>query len=137
MWKPEQHVTFRALPLHLTLPSKWWLHVPVPVDISVNKDKYFGSIDGEKYVPELIFLLSKFGSNQIPSKNDNDHRVSENIIWEFHDLLIYLFTYLLTPWNRILPEQQTGFELVKRFLAFYGTRRFITPFTSARHLSYG
>ena len=47
----------------------------------------------------------------------------------------YLLTYLLTPWSRVLLERLTGFQLVKKFLAFYGTRRFITAFTSARHLS--
>jgi len=44
-------------------------------------------------------------------------------------------TYLLTPWNRVLLEKLTVFHLVKKFPAFYGTRRFITAFTSARHLS--
>ena len=46
----------------------------------------------------------------------------------------YLFTYLYTPWSRVLLENLTGFELVKKFPAFYGTRRFITAFTGARHL---
>ena len=32
-------------------------------------------------------------------------------------------------------EKPTGFQLVKKFSAFYGTRRFITSFTWARHLS--
>jgi hypothetical protein len=32
-------------------------------------------------------------------------------------------------------EKLTGFQPVKQFPAFYGTRRFITTFTSARHLS--
>ena len=44
-------------------------------------------------------------------------------------------TYLLTPWSRVLLEKLTGFQLVKKFPAFYGTRRFITTFTIARHLS--
>ena len=43
--------------------------------------------------------------------------------------------YLLTPWCRVLPEQLTGFQLVKKFPAFHGTRRFITALTSVRHLS--
>jgi len=43
--------------------------------------------------------------------------------------------YLLSPWRRILLEKLTGFKLVKEFPAFYGTRRFITAFTSARHVS--
>jgi hypothetical protein len=43
--------------------------------------------------------------------------------------------YLLTPRSRVLVEKLTGSQLVKKFPAFYGTRRFITTFTSARHLS--
>jgi len=39
-------------------------------------------------------------------------------------------TYLFTPRCRVLPEQ-----LVKKFPAFQGTRRFITALTSVRHLS--
>jgi len=46
----------------------------------------------------------------------------------------YLLTYLLTPWSRVLLEKLTGLHLVKKFPTFYGTRRFITAFTSARHL---
>ena len=49
-------------------------------------------------------------------------------------LLTYLLAYLLTPWNRVLLEKLTGFQLVKKFPAFYGTQRFFTAFTSARHL---
>ena len=43
--------------------------------------------------------------------------------------------YLLTPWCRVLLEKLTGFQLVKKFPAFHGTRRFITALTSVRHLS--
>ena len=50
-------------------------------------------------------------------------------------LLTYLLTYLLTPWCRVLLEKLTGLHLVKKFHAFHGTRRFITPLTSVRHLS--
>jgi len=32
-------------------------------------------------------------------------------------------------------EKQTGSQLVKKCPAFYGNQRFITAFTSARHLS--
>jgi len=44
-------------------------------------------------------------------------------------------TYLLTPWCRVLLEKLTGLQLVKKFPAFHGTRRFITALTSERHLS--
>jgi hypothetical protein len=46
-----------------------------------------------------------------------------------------LFIYLLAPWSRVLLEKLTGLQLVKKFPAFYGTRRFITALPSARHLS--
>src|SRR5215472_10186144 len=42
---------------------------------------------------------------------------------------------LFTPWCRVLPEQLNGLQLVKKFPAFHGTRRFITALTSVRHLS--
>ena len=44
-------------------------------------------------------------------------------------------TYLLPPWCRVLLEKLTGLQLVKKFPAFHGTRRFITALTSVRHLS--
>ena len=50
-------------------------------------------------------------------------------------LLTYLLTYLLTPWYRVLPEQLTDLQLVKKFPAFHRTWRFITALTSIRHLS--
>jgi hypothetical protein len=40
-------------------------------------------------------------------------------------------TYLLTPCSKALLEKLTGLQLVKKFLAFYGTRRFVTAFTNA------
>ena len=43
--------------------------------------------------------------------------------------------YLLPPWCRVLLEKLTGLQLVKKFPAFYGTRRFITALTSLRHPS--
>ena len=48
---------------------------------------------------------------------------------------LYILTYILIPWSRVLLEKPTAFKLVKKFPAFYGTRSFITAFTSARYLS--
>ena len=42
---------------------------------------------------------------------------------------------LFTPWRRVLLERLTGLQLVKKFPAYHGTRRFITALTSIRHLS--
>ena len=44
-------------------------------------------------------------------------------------------TYLLTAWCRVLLEQLTGLQPVKKFPAFHGSRRFITALTSVRRLS--
>jgi hypothetical protein len=47
----------------------------------------------------------------------------------------FFITYLLTPCSGVLLEKLTGLQLVKIFHAFYGTRRFLTALTSARHVS--
>jgi len=44
-------------------------------------------------------------------------------------------TCLLTACSTVLLEKLTCFQLVKKFPAFHGTWRFITAFTTARHLS--
>ena len=43
-------------------------------------------------------------------------------------------TYLLTAWCSVLLEKLTGLQLVKKFLAFHGTRRFITVLKIVRQL---
>jgi len=48
---------------------------------------------------------------------------------------VKVFTYLLTAWCRVLLEKLTGLQVVKKFSAFHGTRRFITALTSVRQLS--
>ena len=47
----------------------------------------------------------------------------------------YLFTSIIAIWNRVLLEKLTGFQLFKKFPAFYGTRKFNTSCTSAHNLS--
>ena len=44
-------------------------------------------------------------------------------------------TYLLTPWSRVLLEKLTGSAATQEIPCIFGTRRFITVLTSARHLS--
>ena len=45
---------------------------------------------------------------------------------------LLMITYLLTPWCTALLEKITGLQLVKKFSAFYGTRRFMNALTSVR-----
>jgi len=83
-------------------------------------------------------VLKLYVPNSLSHKTCND--LASGILTIFYIrhtnvLLTYLITYLLTPWNRVLLERLTDFQLVQKFPAFYGTRKFITTFTSARHLS--
>jgi hypothetical protein len=48
--------------------------------------------------------------------------------------LTHILTYSLTPCSTVL-EKLTSLQPFKKFPALYVTRRFITAFTSARHLS--
>jgi len=41
----------------------------------------------------------------------------------------------LTPWSRVLFEKLIGPQLFKKFSIFHGTRRFITTYSRAHHLS--
>jgi hypothetical protein len=60
----------------------------------------------------------------------------ENSLKDFgFNSITYLLTYLVTPWSTVLLEKLTGSQLVKKFPAFYATRRFITAFTSVHDLS--
>jgi hypothetical protein len=49
--------------------------------------------------------------------------------------LTHLLTHSLIPWSRGLLEKLNVSQLVKKFPAFYVTRRFISSFTIACHLS--
>ena len=62
--------------------------------------------------------------------NNDDDDDNNTVILLGLNILIYL----LTPWSRVL-EKLTASHLVKKFPTFYGTRRVITAFTSACHLS--
>jgi len=46
-----------------------------------------------------------------------------------------LFTYLLTPWSRVLLEKLIASAASQEIPRIIGTRRFITVLTSARQLS--
>ena len=65
----------------------------------------------------------------LASKNNYE---SSHLCWRKYSMFGW---NLLTPWCRVLLEKLTGLQLVKKFPAFYGTRRFITALTSVRHLS--
>jgi len=75
--------------------------------------------------------MDAFNIGRLPSlrmHKEKQTKQNENIFQ------LHLLTYLLTPWSRVL-EKLTGFQLVKKFPAFYVTRRFTTAFTRLRRLS--
>ena len=55
------------------------------------------------------------------------------MIFNAYRAAILRMNHLLTSRSRALLEKLTVSQLVKKFPAFYGTRRFITAFTSARY----
>jgi hypothetical protein len=55
--------------------------------------------------------------------------------WRVAKAFFSFYTQRLTTWSRGLLEKLTVSELVRKFPVFYGTWRFITAFTRARHLS--
>jgi len=60
----------------------------------------------------------------------------QRVVFKLFQLIVHTrHTYLPTPCCRVLPEQLPVLQLVKKFPAFHGTRRFITALTSVRHLS--
>jgi len=63
-------------------------------------------------------------------------RVPHKDLW--HDnIFVYKVCWpcLLNPCSRVVLEELTNSQLVKKFPAMYGEQRFITVITSARHLS--
>ena len=98
------------------------------------------------YVCIYIYLLAylhtyllTYCKQQNPSWEANQFASSQEIpciLWnpKIH-IYIHLLDYLLTANSRVLLEKLTGLQLVKKFPAFYRTRRFITALTSVRHLS--
>jgi len=65
----------------------------------------------------MYFDVSNIGQSGHKSKNE---------LIKFLISAVDLLIYLLSPWSRALLENLRGFQLVKKFPTFYGTRRFIT-----------
>jgi hypothetical protein len=70
-----------------------------------------------------------------PVTHTHTHTLSVPYPSERSECSVQWYITLLTPWSRVLFEKLTVLQLVKKFPAFYGTRKFITTFTSARHMS--
>jgi len=98
--------------------SDYW---PRHVSLSVRKEQ-LGSHRTDFHIRYLRILRKAVQEIQVSLKPDKNKGY-------FTRLLI------LTAWCRVLLEQLTGLQLVRKFPAFHGTRRFITALTFVRHLS--
>jgi len=85
-------------------------------------------------VPKLRSHYGKLTTETCSSPDRGTQSKGEEwqIFWR--ERLRYTCTYLLTPRSTVLLQKLTGFQLDKKFPAFYGTRTVITAFTSVRHL---
>ena len=81
-------------------------------------------------VPKRLWGIRHYCRHNIPEES------SSQKLFSFVRLLDSLLVYWLTYCMEQSPSWEANlFQLVKKSPAFYGTRRFITAFTSARHLS--
>jgi hypothetical protein len=69
------------------------------------------------------------------SINSYDHWLQLHVLTMRCSVNSYDHWLHLTPYSKVLPEKLTGPQLVKKFHALYGIRKFITAFITARHLS--
>ena len=98
------------------------------------------------FTPDFVWILKKPCRNLMYLRRIFEVRELEkgkNYVWEIFlvyfpqhcylltYLLTYLITYLLSSCSRVLLENLTSSQLVKKSPAFYGTQRFITTFTNA------
>ena len=116
--------------------------------------------DGHPHKMEKLGLDLDDGSSPSDQKQDNPQaRTFQSLLMyyiliSYHELNAYIeckrlavhhtlyvplasssASYLLTPWSRVLLEKLTGSAASQEIPRIFGTRRFITVLTSARHLS--
>ena len=105
-----------------------WRHRPVECN-SVTQSE----VPGRCVVCHLVGLCS-FN----PRECQNRHKL-ECLVTSQGYTILYVsacyYNYWLTPCSRVLLGKLTVSQLVKKFPAFHGTRRFITAITNACHLS--
>jgi hypothetical protein len=63
------------------------------------------------------------------------HKNSDTLHKGLNKFCVCWWHYWLTPGSRVPLEKLTDLQLVKKFPAFYGTRRFFTAITIAHHVS--
>jgi hypothetical protein len=121
--------------LYITnLSALWWIFIQGPKHAAIQIQNTKNSCDWRL----LSFLwISSSESDVTLLTQQQDRQRTYNLKMRRVPVTIVAMDrqYLLTARGRVLLGKLTGPQLAKKFPAFYGNRRFITAFTSARHLS--
>jgi hypothetical protein len=90
------------------------------------------------HTPKMCSVIFSISYNNIKKNRRKEIGCSRLFVRESVSKQCHVSHYINvqpTPWSRVLFEKLTVPQLVTKFPAFCGTRKFITAFTSARHLS--
>jgi hypothetical protein len=77
--------------------------------------------------------LEHYGAMETQNEPLQIRATNKFLIYFLTSVTVLFITYLFTSRSRILPEKLTGLQLVKKFLAFSVTRKFVTAFASAHY----
>ena len=103
--------------------------IPEVTSFKARQDRSVSACTTSGYTPASLHITLHF----LPFHSITLHYLLTYLLTH---LLTYSLTHLLTPWSTVLLEKLTGSQPVKKVPSFYGTRRFITAFTSAQKLSF-
>ena len=110
-------------------------HVKAPKHVEDSNVTYMLLLNCALKLDEEIFLYLLYLLRSLLTSfnysNGSSGWLNLKILWRSP----YLLTYLLTPWSRVLLEKLTGSAASQEIPRIFGTRRFLTVPTSARHLS--
>ena len=133
--------------LHLVLWRRYPQSLPLPLPLPLallpqktfdSKPVHVGFITVKVTVEQVSLVKLWFSTCSIITQSHVHSAITD--VTKSSQLTVLLNntnqpTNQLTTWSRVLPEKPTGPQLVKKFLAFYGTQKFITTFTTVHCLS--
>ena len=114
------------------------IHPPTPpgtwIDSDGSQNCVLSIISCFSYYSTQHSLLGRERKRSFNGHSEYIHARVSTISNDTHERIIIIIM-IITPWSIVLPGKRTGPQLVRKFPAFYGTRRLTTAFTAARHMS--